>query len=136
MTHRCICVCRLQERNVNFSYRSDLPNEELAGKQEHFAVKAREVRERVLPDVDDEFAKDVGSQFDSLQTLKDHIRSQMEERWQYMSRQKVRSDVMESLLKANEIELPSTLVENYASAMRREREEQSHHDHDHDHDHD
>ena len=125
-----------QERNVNFSYRSDLPNEELAGKQEHFAVKAREVRERVLPDVDDEFAKDVGSQFDSLQTLKDHIRSQMEERWQYMSRQKVRSDVMESLLKANEIELPSTLVENYVSSMRREREEQSHHHHDHDHDHD
>ena len=125
-----------QERNVNFSYRSDLPNEELAGKQEHFAVEAREVRERVLPDVDDEFAKDVGSQFDSLQTLKDHIRSQMEERWQYMSRQKVRSDVMESLLKANEIELPSTLVENYVSSMRREREEQSHHHHDHDHDHD
>jgi trigger factor len=126
-----------QDRKINFSYRSDLPNEELAGKQEHFAVTAREVRERVLPEVDDEFAKDMGPQFESLQALKDHIRSQMEERWRYMSRQKVRSDVMDSLLKANEIELPNRLVENYAASVRREREkQQGHHDHDHDHDHD
>ena len=134
-----------QERKVSFSYRSDLPNEELAGKQEHFFVTAREVRERVLPEVDDEFAKDVGAQFDSLQALRDHIRGQMAERWNYMSRQKLRTDVMESLLKANEIELPGALVQNYVESMRREREKQQQgqapgqhqeHDHDHDHDHD
>jgi len=135
-----------EERKISFSYRSDLPNEELAGTKEHFEVKAREVRERVLPEVDDEFAKDVGPQFESLQALKDHIRSQMEERWQYMSKQKLRSDVMESLLEANEIELPGSLVHNYVESMRREREQQAEqqgqpspspaHNHDHDHDHD
>ncbi len=129
-----------EERKVSFSYRSDLPNEELAGKLEHFLVTAREVRERVLPEVDDEFAKDVGPQFDSLQALRDHIRAQMVERWDYMSRQKLRSDVMESLLKANEIELPGALVGNYVESMRREREQKEQqqgsaqaHDHDHDH---
>ncbi|HCL26971.1 MAG TPA: trigger factor, partial [Candidatus Latescibacteria bacterium] len=124
-----------QERKVSFSYRSDLPNEELAGKEEHFEVKVREVRERVLPEVDDEFAKDVGAQFESLQALKDHIRSQMEERWQYMAKQKLRSDVMESLVQANEVELPPSLVQNYVESMRREREQQQQgqgqgHDHD------
>ena len=39
------------ERKVRFQYRQDLPNDELAGTREHFAVTAREIRERTLPDL-------------------------------------------------------------------------------------
>ncbi|MDP7635374.1 MAG: trigger factor, partial [Candidatus Latescibacteria bacterium] len=69
-----------EERAIDFTYRDDLPNEELAGKEEHFLVTAREVRERTLPELDDEFAKDVGEQFENLDQLKDHIRQQMTQR--------------------------------------------------------
>ena len=77
-----------EERNVQFAYRDDLPNEELAGKTEHFAVKAREVRERTLPELDDEFAKDIGEQFQSLDDLRNNIKEQIAGRWNYMSQQR------------------------------------------------
>ena len=131
-----------EERNVQFSYRADLENEELAGKTERFAVTAREVRERSLPELDDEFAKDVGEQFQTLQELRDHISSQITERWQYISRQRVRGELMDDLIKANSFDLPEGLVNTFIETSRKEREEQSSHaqghkhDHDHDHQHD
>ena len=131
-----------EERTIDFTYRDDLPNEELAGKQEHFMVTAREIRERELPELDDEFAKDVGEQFESLDQLKDHIRGQMTQRWEFMGRQQMRGELMDGLLNNHEIEIPEGLLTNYLESIRQEREEQANqqgqdhgHDHDHDHDH-
>jgi trigger factor len=131
------------ERNVQFSYREDLPNEELKGKTEHFAVTAREVRERTLPELDDEFAKDVGEQFQTLEDLRNNIKQQIEERWQYMAKQRERNELVSQLIEKNPFDLPDSMVENYLVSMQREKQSQnqnqqdhSHHDHDHDHDHD
>lgn len=112
------------ERKVRFQYREDLPNEELAGTRAHFAVSAREIRERTLPDLDDEFAREVGDRFEGLEQLRDHLRSQLDERWNYLARQKLRSDLLEGLHRANEVELSDSLVDNYLESMRRERERQ------------
>ena len=112
------------ERKVRFQYREDLPNEELAGTRAHFAVSAREIRERILPDLDDEFAREVGDRFEGLEQLRDHLRSQLDERWNYLARQKLRSDLLEGLHRANEVELSDSLVDNYLESMRRERERQ------------
>ena len=136
-----------EERPVSFSYREDLPNPELAGKRESFQVTAREVRERKLPELDDEFAKDLGEQFTSLEELRAHLRTQIESRWEYAARQRQRGELLEGLITENPVELPDSLVDNYIETMRREREESQarsgqggqhgpHHDHDHDHDHD
>lgn len=121
-----------EERKVSFAYREDLPNEELAGKTEHFEVTAREVRERNLPELDDEFAKDLGEQFQTLADLRSHISGQIEERWTYMAEQRLRGDLIGQLIEKNEFELPESMVENYLNSMQRE---QQGHDHDHDHDH-
>lgn len=112
------------ERKVRFQYREDLPNEDLAGTRAHFAVSAREIRERTLPDLDDEFAREVGDRFEGLEQLRDHLRSQLDERWNYLARQKLRSDLLEGLHRANEVELSDSLVDNYLESMRRERERQ------------
>ena len=133
-----------EERTIDFTYRDDLPNEELAGKEEHFLVTAREVRDRTLPELDDEFAKDVGEQFENLDQLKDHIRQQMTQRWEFMARQQMRGEIMDGLLERHEIEFPEGLINNYLESLRQEREAQGqgqdhdhdHDDHDHDHDHD
>ena len=124
------------QRKVTFSYRDDLPNPELAGKTEHFEVTAREVHERTLPEIDDEFAKDLGDQFESLADLRTRITEQLAQRWDYMSRQRVRSELVDALIKANEFDLPQSLVEEYLEGMRREQQEHAHEHHDHDHDHD
>ena len=112
------------ERRVRFQYRQDLPDEELAGTQAHFAVTAREIRERNLPELDDDFAREVGDRFESLADLRDHVRGQLVERWRQLARQKLRSDIIEGLHRANEVELPESLVDSFLESMRRERERQ------------
>ncbi|MFH1571917.1 MAG: trigger factor [Gemmatimonadota bacterium] len=129
-----------EERQVRFTYRQDLPNPDLAGKEETFRVKAREVRERSLPALDDEFARDLGDQFKTLEELRTHLRSQLVSRWEYASRQRLRAELLDQLIRHNPLELPESLVENYIETMRREREEAQrrrgprhrHDDHDHD----
>ena len=81
------------ERQVRFAYRDDLPNQELAGKQEFFSVTARDVRERQMPELDDDFAKDVGEQFETLEALRAHVAQSMARQWEFMGRQKLRGDL-------------------------------------------
>ena len=120
-----------EERKVRFAYRDDLPNEQLAGQTAHFAVTAHEVRERTLPELDDEFAKDLGEQFQTLDALRQHLSGQIQQRWEYMAQQRLRSELVSQLIEKNDFELPESMVDNYLDSLERE-----HADHDHDHDHD
>jgi trigger factor len=93
--------------------------------------------------LDDEFAKDVGEQFQTLEDLRNNIKQQIEERWQYMAKQRERNELVSQLIEKNPFDLPDSMVENYLVSMQREKQSQnqnqqdhSHHDHDHDHDHD
>ncbi|MYK39132.1 MAG: hypothetical protein F4049_02815, partial [Gemmatimonadetes bacterium] len=121
-----------EERKVRFAYREDLPNEQLAGQTAHFAVAAHEVRERTLPELDDEFAKDLGEQFQTLDDLRQHLSEQIQQRWEYMAQQRLRSELINQLILKNDFELPDSMVDNYLDSLERE---QADHDHDHDHDH-
>ena len=125
-----------EERKVQFAYREDLPNEELAGKTEHFEVKAREVRERTLPELDDEFAKDLGEQFETLDDLRNNIREQVAGRWDYMGQQRERNELISQLIEKNAFELPDSMVENYIQSMRQQNQNQNqNYDQDSDRDH-
>ena len=119
-----------EERKVRFAYRDDLPNEEFAGQIAHFAVAAHEVRERTLPELDDEFAKDLGEQFQTLDDLREHLSEQIQQRWEYMAQQRLRSELIGQLILKNDFELPESMVDNYLDSLERE-----HADHDHDRDH-
>jgi trigger factor len=124
-----------EEREVRFTYRSDLPNAQRAGTPDHFMVKAREVRQRTLPEVDDEFAKDLGEQFQSLDDLRQHLSRNLGQRWEYLSQQRLRGELVEQLIRKNPFELPGSIVENFLESMHREqdRDRRSAPDPDHDH---
>ena len=119
-----------EERKVEFSYRDDLPNEELAGKTEHFMVSVREVRERNLPDLDDDFAKDIGEQFATLKDLRSHLETEISGRWEQMSQQRERSELITELIEKNPFELPKSMIENYLKTMKEQSREQKVHDSD------
>jgi trigger factor len=65
-----------EEREVKVTFPSDYQAENLAGKDAVFKVKVKEVREKVLPDLDDEFASDA-SEFDTLEELRADIREKV-----------------------------------------------------------
>ena len=110
-----------EERRVDFSYREDLANKELAGQRRSFNVTAREIRERTLPELDDEFAKDLGDQFDSLEGLRQYLRRQLQETWNSLARRKEHSDLIDGLIRGNPFDLPDRLIESYIERVKEER---------------
>ena len=81
-----------------------------------FRVTAKEIRERELPELDDELAQDVGG-VETLDELKTQIRNEMEAQYDQMIRQRVEENLMDALIEENPFEVPDSMVENYLDGM-------------------
>ena len=88
----------------------DYAVKEMANSDVTYKVKVKEVRRKVLPELDDEFAKDVG-EFESLVALRDRVRADMQAEAEHHARQHVRSDLLKQLAQRVTFELPSSLVD-------------------------
>lgn len=100
-----------EEFDVNVTFPEDYQAEELAGKAAVFAIKLHEVKYKELPELDDEFAKDV-SEFDTLDELKASIRKNMEERNDKMADQDVENKLVDMVIEKMEGEIPEAMYEN------------------------
>jgi trigger factor len=68
-----------------------------------------------LPEVDDEWAKSLGDEFESVEVLREKIREDLEKRSAAESDHRLRAEVMQKLLEAHQFEVPQTLVDQQAS---------------------
>ena len=97
--------------SVDVDFSVDTPNPVLAGKKVEFKIKVNDIKERVLPELDDEFAKDVGEEFDSLETLRTHIREKILAEKEQSIEGNISDSIMTKLIEANQFEVPSRLVQ-------------------------
>ncbi|MDP6037380.1 MAG: trigger factor [Candidatus Latescibacteria bacterium] len=95
-----------------------------------FRVVAKEVRERNVPKLDDELAKDAGD-FETLDDLRARIREEMQTQSEGFARQRVEENLIDALIEENPFEIPDSMVETYLDSMV-ESYKREHQDHDHD----
>jgi len=93
------------------AYPDDFTSKGLAGKKVEYDAKVSGVRRKELPEVDDDWARSLGEDFESLATLRAKIREDLEKRSKSESDHRLRSEVMRRLLEANRFEVPQSLVE-------------------------
>ncbi len=86
------------------------PHPKLKGKTAKFAITIKDIKERVLPTADDEFAKDVG-EFETLQALKDDIKKKLEAQAKEQSDNQLAEQLVLELVRANPVPVPPSLVE-------------------------
>jgi trigger factor len=86
------------------------PHPKLKGKTAKFAITLREIKERVLPNLDDELAKDVG-EFENLDALKADIKKKLEAQAKEQSDNQLAEQLVLELVKANPVPVPPSLVE-------------------------
>jgi trigger factor len=105
-----------EEREVRVRFPDDYPREELAGKEAAFAVEAKEVKEKRLPELDDDFAVEAGG-YDSLAEL----RSEIEERLREIDERAIEAEFREAAVDAAaaeaKIDIPEELVHAKAHEM-------------------
>ena len=86
------------------------PVEEMAGTDVTYQVAVKEVRRKVLPELDDEFAKDLG-EFASLDALRERVRADLETEAEESGRRQVRNDLLAQLAQRVTFAAPDSLVE-------------------------
>ena len=98
-------------------------NASLAGKDAHFRITVKEIKERGLPELDDEFAKGVGDGYDSLEELRESVRSRMAEEAEQARDTKVREDALVKLVEGAEFDIPPLLIDHEVQHMTERRDE-------------
>jgi trigger factor len=91
-------------------YPEDAPTREVAGKRVHFEVTIREVKEKLVPELNDEFAKEVG-QFETLEELRKTVQEQLQKREEDKLSSDVRRQIIDQLLARVTIDVSTRVVE-------------------------
>ena len=106
-------------KELQVRFPDDYYNKDLAGLEVTFKVTLKEIKEEVLPELDDEFAKDLG-EYETLDELKEAIRKDLEQRYKAESRRQLREDIIDKLIEQSDFELPEALVKGELAGVVRD----------------
>lgn len=112
-----------EERDINVKFPEDYYSKELAGKDATFKVKLHEIKEKKLPDLDDEFAKDV-SEFNTLKELKDSIKDKKQKENDSKAKREIEDAAIEKVCENTPVDIPSGMIDSEVANMVSEMEQQ------------
>ena len=98
-------------------------NVSLAGQEAHFRITVKEIKERSLPDLDDEFAKGVGDGYDTLEELRESLMTGMVAEAEQARDTNLREDALARLVEGAEFDIPPLLIDHEVQHMVARRDE-------------
>ncbi|MGB5702656.1 MAG: trigger factor [Polyangiales bacterium] len=104
------------EKTVDLEFEEDHPNEDLQGKTAVFAITAKDLHEKLLPELDDEFAKDCGD-YETLLELRLKIREGLEDSAKQRADAQLKDQLIDSLIEHNDIPVPPSMVQQQQQMM-------------------
>ncbi len=111
------------EKTLELTFPEDYHAKELAGKPVQFAIKVKKVEAPKLPEVDAEFAKQLGIEDGDLAKMREEIRANMQRELDSKLQGKIKEAVMEVLLGSHDFPVPEALVTQEAQALARQMQE-------------
>ncbi len=116
LTTQLLGVKAGEDRKITLTLPSQEEGKEGEEKKQDFLLTVKEIKERRVPDLDDEFAKDVGP-YKNLKELKDLLKKNITAQAEMEARVKFESDLVDGMVKKVEIEAPPSMVNNYLGAL-------------------
>jgi len=98
------------ERTFDVNYPEDTQDKRLAGKTFSYAVKVQSIKQKSLPELNDEFAKQLG-EFQTVDDLRKAIREQMESERKHQAEHAAKEKLVGELIQRNDFEVPDSLIE-------------------------
>lgn len=96
------------EKNIKIEYPTSFPNKTLIGKTINFKIKIIEIKEKVFPELNDNFAIDMRTR--NLQDLKTKVKKEMEAHEEHRQNMNIAEQIVGHLLKKNKFEVPKSLI--------------------------
>jgi len=112
-----------EQRDLQVAFPEDYGNEELSGKDAVFAATVTAIKRKELPELDHDFAKDLGD-FETIEDVKDKIREGLQSQRQHASDQTLHKSLLDDLVTRTSFEVPPTLVERQLESQIQQFEEQ------------
>ena len=105
-----------EEKELNVTFPEDYHAENLKGKPATFKVTVKEIKEKQLPELDDDFAQDV-SDFDTLAEYKDDLKKKIAERKESEAKAKKESEAIEKVVEAAKMDIPQAMIDTQVNRM-------------------
>lgn len=105
-----------ETKDVNVTFPEQYAQEDLAGKPVVFTITLKEIKEKELPEIDDEFAQEV-SEFETIQELRESLENQYKEEAESKTASNKEKAILDELVKHIKIELPKTLIDREVNYM-------------------
>jgi trigger factor len=99
-----------ETKEVTVTFPEDYPHEDLAGKEVIFTISLKEIKEKELPELDDDLAQEV-SEFETLAELKASLESQFQEKAEKATKSAIHEAILEQLVQISAVDLPESLIE-------------------------
>lgn len=109
-----------EEKTIAVTFPEDYHAENLKGKEAQFAIVAKKVEERVLPELDDEFVTLFGISEGGVEALRAEVRKNMQRELKNAINSKVKEQVLKGLVENNEVDLPKAMIDQEIDALRRQ----------------
>ena len=100
-----------EEKEVNVTFPEDYHANDLAGKAAVFKCSVKAIKVKELPELDDEFAKDV-SEFDTLEEYKKDIAQKLKERKEDVAKREKEDKVVDAIIENAQMDIPEAMVQN------------------------
>ncbi len=100
-----------KEVEIEVSYPEDALNENVAGKTILYKVTVKDIKKRVMPELDDEFAQKFGPQYKTIEDLRNRLRQQIEQDKKEAQERAMRQQLIDKILSEVDFPLPESLVE-------------------------
>jgi len=101
-----------EDKEFDVKYAEDYGDQRLAGKTVHYKVNIKGIKKKSLPELNDEFAKELGGDFNTLDELKTRIRESMEHEKDHQAEHKAKDKLVEDLVNRYDFPVPEALVDN------------------------
>ena len=111
------------EKDVKVTFPEQYHSEELAGKEAVFKCKVHEVKEEELPELNDDFAKDV-SECDTLEELRKETEENLKKAAVARAESQMKNSILEKVYNANDIDIPNVMVEDQITSEMNEFDQQ------------
>ncbi|MEE0771800.1 MAG: trigger factor [Anaerovoracaceae bacterium] len=105
-----------ESKDVTVTFPEEYHSEDLAGKEAVFKCKVHEIKEEEIPEINDDFVKDI-SEFDTVDELKADIREGLEKAAVERAETQMKNSVLEKVYEANDIDIPDVMVESEIDNM-------------------
>jgi trigger factor len=112
-----------ESRTVEVAFPREGPHEDVAGKTIKFWVKVSAVKEKRLPELNDDFAKELGK-FDRLEDVEKEIRTSLEREAELDAERRAREVLVDELIRQNPLDVPESMVNNLLEAITADAEKQ------------